>query len=88
MSESDGRWPNGARRRQQLRRGRQPAQEPHDRTAHHAKDGKNTIEDEQTAAAGRLRAIERVLTLLMRLGWAERMVVRGPQGPPCSSAPG
>jgi hypothetical protein len=61
--------------------------EPHDRTAHHAKDGKNTIGDEQTAAAGRPRAIERVLTLPMRLGWAERRVVHGPLGPPCSSAP-
>ena len=28
-----------------------------------------------------------VLTVPMRLGWPERRVVRGPQGPPCSSAP-
>ena len=30
---------------------------------------------------------ERVLTLPMGFGWAERRVVHGPQGPPCSSAP-
>jgi len=28
-----------------------------------------------------------VPTVPMRLGWPERRVVRGPQGPPCSSAP-
>jgi len=60
---------------------------PHDCTPRHAKYGNNTMREEQTAESTRSRATGRVLTLPMGLGWAERRVVRGPQGPPCSSAP-
>ena len=60
---------------------------PHDCTARHAKYGNNTMREEQTAESVRSRATGQVLTLPMGLCWAERRVVRGPQGPPCSSAP-